>query len=737
MRITTPLVIQNDSSANLTLPPITATGSPSITINGSGAGKTIFTLNAVVSGGMIFTSGIGRFSADNQLGISNGSIIFSSGSTGVLNISSGFTTTRPITLTGTGTFDIDSGQTFTISTVAGISGAGGLKKTGSGKLTLTTTNYYTGDTTVSAGTLQGNASSLPTNINNAATLIFDQTSDATFSKTISGIGDTAGNLTVQGGGVLTLTNDCTQNTVTVASNGRLAVNGDISCTASSAGMTINAGGILQGTGHIDSAVLNYGTCAPGNSIGTLTIDGDYSQQDGSTLEIEFSHTPLHSDKLIVNGTFHMGSNTTLSLLPQVGNYAPLTNYIIIQANDGITNFTNTTISLPTFSYTIRAFPNHMRLTINPVPFSSLVTGDALLVARCLDAASFSEGSDLDTIVLSLQGMQIPEMERTMLQMLPTLFNGLDLDQETILIQMRNTLSREMNLMCNNGCQNLRSWRVWSDLFQNYSYQDNQGTKTGYKSHPIGEVIGVDKQITKNVFIGGSVAYAQDNLAWHQDDGKAFLQGGYGAIYAGGWLIPSFYMQGALVGALNHYTTQRYIRFVSDPFFTFERTAKGSFFGFSLLPHVEGGCSFKRNLWRTRGFVKADYAFIHRTTFQETQASAINLRVQSHNADLLRLEFGAELLRCIPVRTITLSPYLSMGGISENRFLGRIETASLIGLNCPMDPAGLFPNRCLFFLETGILHQSFHDRVFFGTDFRGEWQKEYTSLTWSLQFRANF
>jgi autotransporter-associated beta strand protein len=59
---------------------------------------------------------------------------------------------------GTGAFQIDTaGTVFTVSGV--IDGDGSLAKTGDGALVLSATNLYTGDTTISAGTIQVNAPS--------------------------------------------------------------------------------------------------------------------------------------------------------------------------------------------------------------------------------------------------------------------------------------------------------------------------------------------------------------------------------------------------------------------------------------------------------------------------------------------------------------------------------------------------------------------------------------------------
>ncbi len=75
---------------------------------------------------------------------------------------------------------------------------------------------------------------------------------------------------------------------------------------SQAKVTIN-GGKLKGSGSIDSNVifngtdaLNLATIAPGNSIDTLTINGDYTQGEFGLMAIEFNETDI--DLLDISGT---------------------------------------------------------------------------------------------------------------------------------------------------------------------------------------------------------------------------------------------------------------------------------------------------------------------------------------------------------------------------------------------------------------------------------------------------
>src|SRR5690606_6303890 len=125
--------------------------------------------------------------------------------------------------------------------------------------------------------------------------------DSTFSNNINGVGG----LTKRGAGVLQLTGVNTYIGPTTVGGGKLVVNGALAST-----VTVQAAGALGGSGTV-AGVHNHGVVAPGNSVGTLTVAGDYTAYPGSFYELEVGPEGT-SDKLEVGGTATLAGTLTLA-----------------------------------------------------------------------------------------------------------------------------------------------------------------------------------------------------------------------------------------------------------------------------------------------------------------------------------------------------------------------------------------------------------------------------------------
>lgn len=126
---------------------------------------------------------------------------------------------------------------------------------------------------------------------------------------------------VQGSALWTVTGSKSGTTPVTIRSGMLRMNGSIGGL-----VTILSGGTLGGTGQVGS-IDNQGIVGPGNSIGTLTVSGNYVQRSSGTLQIEVS--PTASDKLAVGGTASLDG--TLQVLPEIGTYTAGAKYPILTA----------------------------------------------------------------------------------------------------------------------------------------------------------------------------------------------------------------------------------------------------------------------------------------------------------------------------------------------------------------------------------------------------------------------
>lgn len=193
---------------------------------------------------------------------------------GTLQIGNGGTTgsiANDVAVASGATLAFNRADTVTYANV--ISGAGALVKDGAGLLILTGENTYTGGTTIAEGTLQigngGTTGSVMGDIVNNAALIFNRSDTYDFPGSITG----TGTVTIIGGTVNFTGSGGYSGPITVETSDLVLAPG------SSSGSTFNvgAGGTIGGSGTIGGLVVGSGgTAAPGYSPGTITVNGNVS-----------------------------------------------------------------------------------------------------------------------------------------------------------------------------------------------------------------------------------------------------------------------------------------------------------------------------------------------------------------------------------------------------------------------------------------------------------------------------
>ena len=108
-----------------------------------------------------------------------------------------------------------------------------------------------------------------------------------------------------------------------------------------------------------------GTIAPGNSIGTITVNGSFIQAAGSTYQVEVNAAG-QGDRINVTGA--PGTATinggTVQVIAAAGSYANSTTYTILNATGGRTGtYTGVTSNFAFLTPTLSYDPNNVFLTL--------------------------------------------------------------------------------------------------------------------------------------------------------------------------------------------------------------------------------------------------------------------------------------------------------------------------------------------------------------------------------------
>jgi autotransporter-associated beta strand protein len=221
----------------------------------------------------------------------------------------------------------------------GVISGSGVVELRNGEVALTGTNTYQGGTVIRGGTLVvsrdenlGAASGSITFGGDFAGMKFADNftsnrgieSNGTIAAgfdtnghnvTLGGVISGPGGLIKDGLGTLTLTNTSTYEGFTEVVKGMLRVNGSIA----SSHVTVDPDAWLGGTGTVGATDV-YGVLSPGNSIGTLTVNGALAFKAGSGSVYFVEMSPTSADRTNATGALTIENSASVNIVHQDGNY---------------------------------------------------------------------------------------------------------------------------------------------------------------------------------------------------------------------------------------------------------------------------------------------------------------------------------------------------------------------------------------------------------------------------------
>jgi len=326
---------------------------------------------------------------------------------GATNVASGFMRIGPGgSLLNSTAISISNGAHFNVVAPSALSPTVAVSLTGAGSLFSLTAGQSIGSLAGTTGTRVwlDPGMMLTTGGNHTSTV---------FSGNLGSNGE--GSLTKIGTGAFTLAGTNGYTGATAVNAGSLIVNGSI---AASSGVTVATGALLGGIGVVPTTVLTGGTLSPGNSPGTLTVNGNLTFNPGATYLAEIQGAV--ADRVNVTGTASLAG--TLRLVSLGGAYRFNSAYTLLSATGGRTGAFGTVD--PTgfvgdgIATTVSYTPNDVLLTLAPRPLTPGGPGsptlgvtrprNAYAVGKAIDVA-VAAGGDPSTLfgIYNLPAAAIP------------------------------------------------------------------------------------------------------------------------------------------------------------------------------------------------------------------------------------------------------------------------------------------------------------------------------------------
>ena len=500
----------------------------------------------------------------------------------------------------------DKGTTFS----GMISGTGGLTKTGSGTQILNGTNSYTGGTLIALGVLRAGATNAfapgSTHTVGAGTVLdlnnFNQTIGAlagsgrvtlgsarlitggnsastTFSGVIANSGEGVGSLTKIGTGTQTLTGINTYTGDTNVNGGVLSVNGSIA----SPNTFVNPGGTLGGTGFVLGHAMNAGIVSPGNSPGTLSIGGNYTQLSNGTLQIAvLGAQPGQFSVLAVGGKAALAG--TLQVVKENGATLKGGDRLkILTAVGGVTGVFGTTVnpfSLLGIQVIYEADAVLLAFTQNSIASITGLTPNQAAVARTLDGILSDPRAA--QVIAFLNGEPLGNIPRDLDMIGPADFTSIfHIAKSLANIQSANILRRteEIRSEAEGGVAaagdvpagggahgpvgrrsqqiapaNDRRWGMFLTGSGEFTHVGSTTNAAGFSLDSGGVTAGVDYRFTDHFAAGISLGY-MNTTASLANNGKIDVDGGRVGAYAT-YFDRGLHLDAAVSGGLNSYATRR-------------------------------------------------------------------------------------------------------------------------------------------------------------------------------------
>jgi len=458
--------------------------------------------------------------------------------------------------------------------------------------------------------------------------------------TVTGTTVNGGELVVASG--RTLTTDFLE-----AKGGTLSLQGNLVLNNP---MVIGAGGTLSGIGTINGNVDNSGTLAPGNSIGTLTIVGNYTHSGGD-YDVELAPDG-RSDLLIVTGDVTINSGS-IDILLQPGFYRPGTTYTILTAGGTLTGEFDGIKGgwiAPLYFWEDAYANNEVTLTLRRRPYLLVAdTPGRLSVATALELLRPIATPDLEWSAVVLENQPTPEEVGIGFDRLSpkdhahagdaVLVSG-DMHSRSIRDRLRR---RRENAEFSGG----QAPALWGEFLGSAGDRDGDFDVRGQDYDILGGDAGFDQRFG-SLILGGSAAWFEARMTL---DGGARTEAlvWRGAAY-GGFEFDPWYLEAEVGSAFITFDSHRRIDYGA-----IDVEARSRHDAWEVSSRVGTGLSWTFGAWSLEVETASRYVELHESSYREHGAGSLDLAVEERTVRSFTTDLGTRVGRAFDLHWATLRP----------------------------------------------------------------------------------
>ena len=411
--------------------------------------------------------------------------------------------------------------------------------------------------------------------------------------------------------------------------------GELSLGGTSTTDIIVNGGVFKGTGNLIGELNNVGgRVAPGNSIGTQFVIGNFTQSSGGTLEIEVDANSI--DLLAVTGSAILGGKLEFVFtdIPEDGDIKTF-----LTATSGVTgSFIEISDNLLFYDTNVNANANDVHVTFDRLAIASTPasrTESEASVAMAVDAlsvnspelnmivngfGSFAQASDF---LGSQTGLAATGLIDTAL--FAQRNNG-----STALRHSRETISTLINQTDEKALSENNS--LWADISLHVGSVDGDEHARGFDFDLLGVAGGIEHQMrdASNLTLGAFAAVtdlaAKPNGLGDRGDGQTYQAG----LYAHRPAVSGLDLSGTLSMSFSDLEVDRK---------TITGEARSEFSAVGLYAATEAGFPLKTAAWSIAPFVGLDLNTLRSRSYNENGAGVLNLKVDAGTNTQLSTQLG--------------------------------------------------------------------------------------------------